>query len=274
VAPEQYIDIQFVRTKEGETRHPLIGELAGVGSLWEPFSSVPTLKDLRDNIEKHLAYHRDTYVARQDRPWDAPRARLWILSPSLEDPKHPIKEVRDLSVALGALGFAPDQARGPGFWTLPWGFNVGLIVLDALPDTDDTVCLRLLGRGVTLERAAHRLRARAAQDDKQILQTLHTWGLYQQIFGANDPWIQEMIMQLNVDKAMEMILQKLSADLEPQIAQRLEPQIAQRLETQIRQRIEAEVRREVEAKIRQELEVKIRQELLALASKPAEPQEG
>jgi hypothetical protein len=199
-------------------------------------------------------------------------------APSLEDPKHPIKEVRDLSVALGALGFAPDQARGPGFWTLPWGFNVGLIVLDALPDTDDTVCLRLLGRGVTLERAAHRLRARAAQDDKQILQTLHTWGLYQQIFGANDPWIQEMIMQLDADKALEMISQKLYEDFRQkfmeQLRQSQEPELGLELTAKIQQHLEAKLRQGMGAELRQMLEAELRQELLALASKPAEPQEG
>jgi hypothetical protein len=231
IAPEQYIDIEFVRSKQGQARSALMGELAGEVSLWEPFSTMPALQDRRDNLEKHWAYDRSVRGARGGvKRYAPPHCRLWILSPFFETPTHPIKEMRSLERSLVAMGFAPDAARGPGFWEGPSGFNAGVIVLEQLPQTDDTLALRLLGRGSTLEAAIVRLRERAQggdPDDLNTFQRLHDWGLYQQTFGDYDPWLQDLNMRLTSQQAYELARQRIIEQASPTIIEQARPQIVQ-----------------------------------------------
>lgn len=244
VAPEQYIDVQFTRTKAPPPSPSLLHELAGQGSLWEPFSTLPNLHNLRDNIEKHLAYNRDTRAKRKEREWEPPHARLWITAPFSVDPKHPLQDIASLHRHLADLNFSSDAARGPGFYTLGPAWNVGLIVLDELPVHDGTLCLRLLGRDPTLKHAVARLKERIQlghDEDRQTLRLLLRWGIYHKTLGLNDPWLQEIMMHLTTEQAFQIARRKLIREtpleelleINPDLAHDLKPQMMAELKPQM-----------------------------------------
>lgn len=229
VAPEQHIDVRFERKRGGAPRFALLNVLAGEGSLWEPFSRLPSLHQLRDNVEKHLAHNRLTRKSLKERAWDPPGFRLWLLVPFRRDPDHPISEGADLRPFLESLSFTADTVRGSGFYALGSGWNVGLVVLEELPVNDETLWLRLLARGSTLKRAVERLKERILedhhQDDIQTLQLLVRWGLYGKSMTVDDPWVKEILMHLSTDEAFELAKRKMKEELKAKILEEATPSI-------------------------------------------------
>lgn len=72
-------------------------------------------------------------------------AQLWGIAPTAS------------KVVLRAFTLTPDNILGPGIYRFPHGFPGGLVVVHQLPETDETLWLRIYGRGEVQRRAMERL---------------------------------------------------------------------------------------------------------------------
>lgn len=143
--PPQRIDLAF----EPRARAPELGivdRMAAQGpGMLEYFAAAPTDADIKACIRKRLNYdHERGLAARRRGAVTPPEPRLWILSAS--KPRA--------SVAAQAVCMADWPA---GFWQARSDEQVHFVVLNELPEIIETLPLRLLGRGPTLQRALTQL---------------------------------------------------------------------------------------------------------------------
>ena len=125
----------------------LLGRMARTSCLIEPFHTTARADAVLDCIDKHLTLRRKRVRAARkagDQP-DIPR--LWVLSAG-----------RPRSVVTG-LRFAKLRGWPTGVWEGPPLLCLYLVVLSDLPETRDTLPLRLLAAGKTFWRAANEVRA-------------------------------------------------------------------------------------------------------------------
>jgi hypothetical protein len=135
----------------------LLGRMAETACLLEPFHDTPGGDAVLDCLNKQLTLRRNLVrEARKDartddrRPPDLPR--LWILSAG-----------RPESVLAG-LCCSPLADWPTGVWQAPSLLATSLVVLRDLPETRDTLPLRLMGSGAALERAIAELDALPAKE--------------------------------------------------------------------------------------------------------------
>lgn len=138
--PPQRIDLAF----EPRARAPELGivdrmAVHGPGML-EYFAGEPTDAEIKACIRKRLNYdHERGLAAKRRGAATPPEPRLWILS--MSKPRA--------AVAAQAACMADWP---PGFWQARTDEQVHFVVLGELPATMETLPLRLLGRGQTLQR--------------------------------------------------------------------------------------------------------------------------
>ena len=141
----QSVDIVF----EPDGRAPqaeLGGWLGRIGvagpGLLECFSHPPRMEEVEACIYKRdgLALLR-AQRARENGEPRPERPRLWMVSTG-----RPRAVMRTYEAE-------PMDGWPDGFWTLRRGHGLHVVVLPELPETPDTLVLRLLGRNATLERA-------------------------------------------------------------------------------------------------------------------------
>ncbi|MEZ4310244.1 MAG: hypothetical protein R3F14_19560 [Polyangiaceae bacterium] len=147
----QRIDVLFyprARRRAGSLDLGLLGRMASTPCLFEVFRVPPDAEQRREAIRKLLAWQHLTLLrAREKRgePGSSPPPMpvLWILSSTR--PGH----------ALDGLTLTPVAGWPEGVYSTPQEeVPVRLVVLSELPLSRDTLALRLMGRGVTAERAA------------------------------------------------------------------------------------------------------------------------
>jgi hypothetical protein len=146
--PPQRIDLAY----EPRARAPELGIVdwmaaQGPGML-EYFASEPAETDIKSCVRKRLNYdHERALAARRGGQAPPPEPRLWLLTTI-----RPRAALRDLKLV-------PMTGWPSGCWQVRADAQVHLVVLDELPHGADTLPLRLLGRGPTLQHALAELRA-------------------------------------------------------------------------------------------------------------------
>jgi hypothetical protein len=111
-------------------------------ALIELFSRPPGLLRFGDCLRKQLMVHHDLVrQARRARNRPPPWPRLWMISTGV--PRALIREFE----------MQPMDGWPEGFWRLQKAFRVHLVVVCDLPDTPETLPLRLVGRGPVLGQA-------------------------------------------------------------------------------------------------------------------------
>jgi hypothetical protein len=147
----QAADVWFLpaRACEAErTRLGLLGRMAETGCLLEPFHAAPGADATLDCLTKQLTLRRNLVrEARKDDRGPPEIPRLWILSAG-----------RPMTV-LDGLALQPLAGWPTGVWQAAPLLSMRLIVLRDLPETRDTLPLRLMGAGGTLVRAMAELNA-------------------------------------------------------------------------------------------------------------------
>ena len=140
-ASPQSIDLTFVPDlAHGAQRGRLglLGRLASNPSLFEPFSGAPGLAEVRGCVRKQLTWHHGlSLVGRgaDEPPW------LWVLAAG--EPRQ----------VLTGFDLRHEAQWPPGVWVSVPASRFGVVVLSQLPREEDTLLLRLMGRGPTLEEA-------------------------------------------------------------------------------------------------------------------------
>ncbi len=150
-AETQEIDVYFRPTSpEMPPELGLLGKLAQTPCLLEPYRNPVTIEGILACLSKLLTVREQLQreAHRHQQPLLAENIpRLWILTPTASQ--------RIITAFSGQLN--PDW--GEGIYFLPPALNTSLIVLHQLPETPETLWLRLLGRGGTRSRAIDELEA-------------------------------------------------------------------------------------------------------------------
>jgi hypothetical protein len=141
---ERTIDVLFEPNPETPLDPNELGNLAnmsGKTALFEAFRS-----PLADNhvhncfVKLFLLYSELQRQAEGTVPTkDLPQ--LWILAAEVSD------------ILVHEFGGVPDSEQGEGFYRLPTRFRGTIVVIDELPNTPETLWLRLTGKGRTQEEA-------------------------------------------------------------------------------------------------------------------------
>ena len=148
-AKTQEIDVYFRPTSpEMPPELGLLGKLAQTPCLLEPYRNPVTIEGILACLSKLLTVREQLQreAHRHQQPLLAENIpRLWILTPTAS---------QRIITAFSALNH-PDW--GEGIYFLPPALTTAIIVLHQLPETPETLWLRLLGRGGTRTRAIDEL---------------------------------------------------------------------------------------------------------------------
>jgi hypothetical protein len=145
----QAADVWFVPAAErapDRARLGLLGRMAETPCLLEPFHATPGVDAILDCLCKQLTLRRN--LRREARQNEAPPPqipRLWILSSGRPEG------------ALASLGFTTSDGWPAGIWQAAPSLSMFLVVVRDLPETRDTLALRLLGVGPVFRRAIDEL---------------------------------------------------------------------------------------------------------------------
>ena len=139
VSPRRDIDFWFAPSVSQLPRElGLLARLAKTRALFEPYHHPVTADETRASLLKLLEVQGEFYraakrekvqLAESDLPW------LWILTPSASE------------AILRGFGAKESTDEETGIYFLAPAFKTGLVVIDQLPQIDETLWLRLLGRG-------------------------------------------------------------------------------------------------------------------------------
>lgn len=189
----RFIDIWFSPSNQGNVNTDDLGILAKIATLpclIEPFRNQPNLSEVRSCLLK--LFHVITDFQRQSKREektvledDLPQ--LWIITPSASD---------DLLLKFSAN---PREDWLEGIYFLGEGLKTGIIAVNELPRTPETLWLRILGRGVIQKQAIDEVIGFDVEDPRRsrILQLLATWKISIEASSLLEQEDRELIMQLS-----------------------------------------------------------------------------
>lgn len=137
------IDIYFepvASTAGDRTELGRLAEFSSAKCLFEPYRSPPTSVEVRNCVLKLYLLHAELHRAAGRTLSEAELPQLWILASSASD--------QLLSDFGGELYDGED-----GIYYFDRGWRCGIVSIAELPTTEDTLWLRLLGKGTTQEQA-------------------------------------------------------------------------------------------------------------------------
>jgi hypothetical protein len=129
----------------------LLGKMATTAALFEPFRNPVTVSEVRSCLSKLLdvTAELERRARRENtRSEEAELPKLWILTPTASE------------TLLNGFNAAPAQQNWPrGIYFLGEYLRTAVVVIHQLPETEETLWLRILGRGRVQERAIAQLSA-------------------------------------------------------------------------------------------------------------------
>ncbi|MBW4630508.1 MAG: flagellar assembly protein H [Iphinoe sp. HA4291-MV1] len=187
------VDIYFAPSAQ-PTVNPkilgLLGRLAATPCLFEPFRNPPTATEVRDCILKLFWVHSDLQRQahrEQRRILEAELPRLWILASSAS------------ASLLKNFAATPNDTWLPGIYLMGESFKSAIICINQLPQTQETLWLRLLGKGTTQEQAITQLLdfPRDEPSRTKALRLLANWKITLETSKEIDKDEQGLIMMLS-----------------------------------------------------------------------------
>ncbi len=128
----------------------LLGKMATTSCLFEPFRNPPSEIEIRSCISKLYAVHNDLLrkAKRSNKTLtEAELPVLWILTPTFS-----------ARMIEGVVGIQSNEGSwGKGVYFSPNVFKTGIVAIHQLPVNEDTLWLRVLGKGGTQKRAVEEL---------------------------------------------------------------------------------------------------------------------
>jgi Domain of unknown function (DUF4351) len=188
----QYVDVYFEPNSQAAVAAQeigLLGRLAQTPCLFEPFRNQPTPFEIRDCLKElyqvHGSYQRKARrgqesLQEEDLPY------LWILTASASEN------------LLNGFGAYPSENWGPGIYFLHHSLRVAIVALNQIPVTEETLLLRILGKGQTQKRAIDEVIAFDDRDPRRsaILKLITNWKISIEITGQVEEE-QELMMVLS-----------------------------------------------------------------------------
>jgi len=174
----------------------LLSQMASTPCLFEPFRNSPSRMEVRTCLLK--LFELQTEFLRQSRRERAASAtnarlkeddlpRLWILSPSASP------------ALLAGFGATPQLANwSVGVYFLANDLRAALVAINQLPQTEETLWLRILGKGPTQQRAVNELLAyRGHPLSESVLELLANWRITLAKRQTLDRDDEELLMNLS-----------------------------------------------------------------------------
>lgn len=167
----RFVDVYFTPSTQpiiAPATLGLLGRMAATPCLIEPFRNAPSEAEVKNCLLKLLLVHADRQrqANRQgQRMVDQALPRLWVLAPSASD------------AFLDGLKAEANAAWLPGVYWLGRTFKTAVVAINQLPTTEETLWLRILGRGAIQEQAIVEVMALSVDDPRRgsVLQLLVNW---------------------------------------------------------------------------------------------------
>ena len=177
----QFIDVYFepsCPTPKAATELGLLGRVAQTPCLLEPFRNQPTPSEVRSCILKLYQVHGE-YQRKARREKESIQENnlphLWILATSASE------------TLLNGFGFSASNDWDTGVYFLHPSLRTAIIAINQLPRTEETLFLRLLGKGQTQKQAVDEVIGIDAEDLRRsaILRLLAAWKISLEITGES-----------------------------------------------------------------------------------------
>jgi hypothetical protein len=167
----QFVDVYFEPNPSptlAARKLGLLGKIVQTPCLLEPFRNQPTPSEIRSCLRKlyqvHGDYQRKARREQESIPEEA-LPQLWILASSASD------------ALLSRFEAIHNDEWDAGVYFLAPGLKVAIIAINQLPQTEETIWLRLLGKGQTQKQAVTEVIAFDTRDPRRssILRLLANW---------------------------------------------------------------------------------------------------
>lgn len=181
----KFVDVWFTPTLPPPAISPDLGLLSRIATtpcLLEPFRNAPKRHEVRSCLLKLLWLQED--VRRKLDPTEADLPHLWILAADISQPV-----LRDC-VAHSLADW------GPGVYFMAAILKAAIVVIDELPLTEETLWVRILGKGATQRQAIAEVLALPNADPRRdaALRLLTSWRVIVERAGEVDSEMQEVMM--------------------------------------------------------------------------------
>jgi hypothetical protein len=186
----KFVDVWFQPdpTLPPATDLGLLGRIAQTSCLLEPYRNVPTRTEVRVSMLKLFWIQEDQRrKAQLEELPEKELPRLWILAATTSKP------------LLEEAGGQTKSDWMPGIYFLDGIFATAIVAIDQLPETEDTLWLRILGRDTTQERAIREVLALPSNHSRRngILRLLASWKVRIDLRELETFSRQEAIMALS-----------------------------------------------------------------------------
>jgi hypothetical protein len=199
-----YADISFepppTLMKKDLKKVGILGDMITTPCLIEYFWTPPTQMETRLCIMKLFSWHGDLFREAKKKQKEIKARNVQQLLPEVL-PKLWILTTSISQAFLASFDFKPHQSEWcKGVYFLSGeAMNTGIVVIDELPETLDTVWLRIFGKGVTQKKAIETL---ATLEDQaplldNVLDVFHKWHEDTKAQGDLTPEEKELLMILS-----------------------------------------------------------------------------
>ena len=166
----------------------LLGRIAQTPCLLEPFRNQPSAFEIRSCLQKLYHVH-GTYLRKAKREKESiaegDLPLLWIFASSASD------------ALLNGFGVSSNEDWGSGVYFLHPSLKAAIVAINQLPRNEETLFLRLLGKGQTQKQAVDEVIAIDAREPKRaaILRLLSNWKISIELTGQVEAE-EELMMAL------------------------------------------------------------------------------
>lgn len=187
----QFVDVYFEPSSPpAPPPHELglLGRIIQTPCLLEPFRSQPTATEIRSCLLKLFQVQGDCH-RKSKREQESLQERdlpyLWILASSASEN------------LINGFGASPSEDWEPGIYFLHPSLRTAIVAINQLPCSEETLWLRILGRGQTQKQAVAEVIAFDSRDPRRsaILKLLTNWKISIEITGQVEAE-EELIMVL------------------------------------------------------------------------------
>lgn len=190
----QEIDVwfePFSRPNKENLPLGLLGEMAKTQCLFEPFRNPPSEIEIRSCLLKLYAVHGDVLRKSKRESRNISESALpvlWILTPTFSS---------RMIQGLGAIEIEEDWVKGVYFF--PNIFKTAIVAIHQLPVNEDTLWLRVLGKGGTQKRAVEELSELPENNPfrENLLEILADWRKNLELRDNLSKEEEEVIMNLS-----------------------------------------------------------------------------